>query len=148
MCLCLDTRARSLPPRRRHGPRSLSRRQVEGAPHERATAGPNGADGKGRGDVRFADARRTNQHAVMGLDEPRAGQFDDLGLGDLRIEGPVEVGQGLHDRDVGLFERAREEPIGAAGELILDEQFEKFQMRERRRFGLRDASRERVDQAG
>ena len=40
-------------------------RQVEGAPHERATAGPNGADGDGRGDVRFADARRTNQqHAV------------------------------------------------------------------------------------
>ena len=70
----------------------------------------------------------------------RAGQFDDLGLGDLRIEGPVEVGQGLHDRDAGLFEPAREEPIGAAGELILDEQFEKFQMRERRRFGLRDVS--------
>ena len=84
----------------------------------------------------------------MGLDKPRARQFDDLGLGDLRIEVPVEVGERLHDGDAGLFEAAREEAIGASGELVLHEQFEKLQMRERRRFGLRDASGERVDHAG
>ena len=44
----------------------------------------------------------------MGLDKPRAGQFDDLRLGDLRIEGPVEVSKSLHDGDAGLFEAARE----------------------------------------
>jgi hypothetical protein len=71
-----------------------------------------------------------------------------LGFGDLRIEGPVEIGQGFHNGDAGLFEAAREEPIGASGELILDEQFEKLQMRERRRLGLRDASWERVDHSG
>jgi hypothetical protein len=90
--------------------------------------------------VRFADAGRPNQqYAVMGVDKPRAGQFDNLGLGDLRIEGQSKC-QGFHDGDAGLFEAAREEPIGASGELILDEQFEKLQMRERRRLGLRDAS--------
>jgi hypothetical protein len=99
--------------------------------------------------VGFADAGRTDeQDAVVGLDKPRARQFNDLGLGDLRIEGPVEVAQSLHDGDAGLFEAAREEPISPSRELILDEQFEKFQMRERRRFGLRDASGERVDHAG
>ena len=114
--------------------------EIEGAAHERASAGPNRADGDRRRDVRFADAGRTDeQHAVVGLDKPRAGQFDDLGLGDLRIEVPVEIGERLHDGDAGLFEAAREEAIGAAGELVLHEQFEKLEMRERRGFGLRDA---------
>ena len=80
--------------------------------------------------------------------KPRAGQFDDLGLGDLRIEGPVEVRERLHDRDPGLFEAAREQPVGTAGELVLHEQFEKLQMRERSGFGLRDAPGEGVDHAG
>jgi hypothetical protein len=31
------------------------------------------------------------------LDKPRAGQLHNLGLGDPRIEGPVEIGQGFHD---------------------------------------------------
>jgi hypothetical protein len=31
--------------------------KVEGAAHERAVAGPDGPDGDGRGDLRFADAR-------------------------------------------------------------------------------------------
>jgi hypothetical protein len=99
--------------------------------------------------VGFADAGRTDeQDAVVGLDKPRARQFNDLGLGDLRIEGPVEVGQSLHDGDAGLFEAAREEPIGTTGELVLHEQFEKLQMRERGGFGLRDAPGEGVDHAG
>ena len=72
----------------------------------------------------------------MGLDEARARQFDDLRFRDLRIEGPVEVGERLHDGDAGLFESAREEPIGASGELVLDEQFEKLEMRQAGRLRL------------
>ena len=49
----------------------------------------------------------------MGLDKPRARQFDDLRLGNLRIEGPVEVGQRLHDGNAGLFEAA-----GPVGQLV------------------------------
>lgn len=80
-------------------------------------------------------------------DKARARQFDDLRLRDLRIERPLEIGEGLLDDDAGLFEPAREEPIGAARELVLDEQFEKLEMRERRGFGLRDASGEGLDHA-
>jgi hypothetical protein len=123
--------------------------QVEGASHECAAAGSNRADGDRRRDVRFADAGWPNeQHAVVGLDKPRTCQFDDLRLGDLRIEVPVEIGERLHDGDAGLFEAAREEAIGASGELVLHEQFEKLQMRERGGFGLRDAPGEGVDDAG
>ena len=81
-------------------------------------------------------------------DEAGAGQFDDLGLGNLRIEAPVEVGERLDRRDPGLFQAAREEPIGAPGEFVLDEQFEKLQMRQRRGFGLRDAPGQGLDHAG
>jgi hypothetical protein len=66
----------------------------------------------------------------------------------LRIEGPVEVGERLHDGDAGLFEPSRKQAIGAAGKLVLDEQFEKFDMWERGGLGLRDAPREGVDHAG
>ena len=65
--------------------------------------------------------RADQQHAVMGVDEAGAGQFDDLGLRDLGIEAPVEVGQRLHDGDAGLFEPPGEEPVHAACELVLDE---------------------------
>jgi hypothetical protein len=99
--------------------------------------------------MRFADARRADQeHAGVRVDKPRTRQFDKLRFRDLRIEGPLEIGQGLHGRDARLFEPAREEPVGAARELVLDEQFEKFEMRERRRFGLRDASRQGIDHPG
>ena len=84
----------------------------------------------------------------MGLDESRARQFHDLGLGNLRIEMPVEIGERFHGRDAGLFQAAREEAVGASRELVLHEQFEKLQMRERGGFSLRDAPGERVDHAG
>ena len=84
----------------------------------------------------------------MGLDKPRARQFDDLRLGDLGIEVPVEVGERLHDGNAGLFEAAREEAICASGELVLHEQFEKLEMRERGGFGLRDAPGQRLHHAG
>jgi hypothetical protein len=61
---------------------------------------------------------------------------------------PVEISERLHDGDTGLFEAAREEAIGAAGELVLHEQFEELEMRERGGFGLRDAAGEGVDHAG
>ena len=114
--------------------------QIERAAHERAAAGANRADRDGRRDVRFADAGWADQqHAGVGLDEAGAGQFDDLRLRNLRIEAPVEIGERLHDGDARLFQPAREEAIGASGELVLDEQLEKLEMRKRRGFGLRDA---------
>ena len=57
----------------------------------------------------------------MRVDKARAGQFDKLRLRDLRIEGPVEIGQRFHGDDAGLFEPAGKETIGAACELVLDE---------------------------
>ena len=69
-------------------------------------------------------------------------------LGILGIEGPVEVGERLQDGDARLFEPPREEPVRPPGELVLDEQFEKFQMRERRGFGLGNAPRQGIDDAG
>ena len=99
--------------------------------------------------MRFADTGRADQqHAAVRVDEARAGQFDDLRLRDLRIEAPVEVGERLHRGDAGLFEPAREEPIGASRELVLDEQLEKLQMRQRGGFGLGDAPRQGLDHAG
>jgi hypothetical protein len=41
--------------------------------------------------VRFADTGRPNeQHAVVGLDKPRARQFDDLGLSEI-VSGKAQV---------------------------------------------------------
>jgi hypothetical protein len=124
-------------------------RQVEGTANECAVAGANSADGDGSGDMRFADTGRTDeQHTGVCLDEACAGQFDDLGFRNLGIEGPVEVGQRLHDGDAGLFEPAGEEPVRAPRELVLDEQFEKLEMRERGGFRLGDATRQGIDDAG
>jgi hypothetical protein len=83
----------------------------------------------------------------VGVDEARAGQFHNLGLRDLRIEGPVEIGECLHRGDAGLFEAAGEEPIGASGELVLDEELKKLEMRQRRGFRLGDPARQGVDHA-
>ena len=59
--------------------------EIEGAAHERATAGADRADRDGGRDVRFADAGRADQqHAAVRLDEARGGEFDDLRLGHLR----------------------------------------------------------------
>jgi hypothetical protein len=69
--------------------------RVEGAADEGAVAGPNGADGD-RGN------------------EARAGQFDDLGLRDLGIEAPVEIGKRLHDGNARLFEPPCEERFRAS----------------------------------
>ena len=56
-------------------------REIEGAAHERASAGANRADGDRGGDVRFADTGWADQqHAAVRVDEARAGQFDDLRL--------------------------------------------------------------------
>jgi hypothetical protein len=125
------------------------RGQVEGAAHERAAAGADRADREGRRDMRFADTGRADQQdAALTRDEAGAGQFNEFPLGDLRIEGPVEVGERLHHGDAGLFQAAHKEPIGAARELILDEQFEKLEMGQRGRFGLRDAPGQGLDHAG
>jgi hypothetical protein len=98
------------------------RGEVKGAPDKRAATGTDRADGDGGGDVRFADAGRADeQDAGMRVDEARARQFDNPRFRDLRIEGPVEVGEGFHGDDAGLLESASKEAIGAARELVLDE---------------------------
>ena len=125
------------------------RGEIEGAADERAVAGADGADGDRGGDVGLADAGRADEEQVgVRPDEARRREFGELRLRDLGIEGPVEVGQGLLCDDAGLFQPAREEPVGASGELVLDEQLEKLQMRERRGLGLRDAAGQRFDHAG
>src|SRR5215813_5437042 len=106
--------------------------EIEGAPYEGTPARANRTDGDRRGDVRFADTWRSDEeHAAVALDEARARQFDNLRLGNFGIEGPVEIGERLQDADAGLLQSPREEAIGAPHELILDEQFEKFEMWQR-----------------
>src|SRR6185437_13389071 len=103
-------------------------REIEGAAHERAAAGADRADGKRGGDMRFADTGWADQqHAAVRVDEARAGQLHDLRLRDLRIEGPLKIGERLHRRDPGLFHAPGEEPIRAAAELVLDEELEKLE---------------------
>jgi hypothetical protein len=48
--------------------------------------------------------QNTFRHAAagMGANEADAGQFNDLGLGDLGIEAPVEIGEYLHDGEADL----------------------------------------------
>src|SRR5262245_45487802 len=84
----------------------------------------------------------------MGVEEAGARELDDLGLRDFGIEGPFEIRERFLDRDVGLFQTSREEPIGPSRELVVDEQLEKLEMWERRGFRLRHAARQRLDHAG
>ena len=76
----------------------------------------------------------------MRLHKAGAGQLDDLRFGNLRIKTPLEIGERLHGGDAGLREPACEEAVRAARELVLDEQFQKLEVRERRRFGFCDAT--------
>jgi hypothetical protein len=82
------------------------------------------------------------------LDEARGRQLDELRFRELWIEGPVKVGERLHGDDAGLFEATGKEAIGATGELVLDEQLEKLEVRERGGFGLGDARGQGLDHAG
>ena len=123
--------------------------EIEGAAHERAAAGANRADGDRRGDVRFADAGRADQQHAAWVSTKRAlANSTILVFGIFGLKVQSKSASVFIDGDAGLFEPAREEPIGASGELVLDEQFEKLEMRERRGFGLRDAAREGLDHAG
>ena len=124
-----------------------SARQIEGAADERAAAGANRADGDRGRDVRFADAGRADQQhaAVRARRSARWPIRRSSPCGIFGLKRPVEVGERLHRGDAGLFEPAREEPIGASGELVLDEQLEKLEMRQaaRPRLGRRGRARPR-----
>lgn len=118
--------------------------QIEGAADQDPPAGADRADRDRGRDVRFPDARRSNeQDARVGLDKARAGEFDEFHLRELRIEGPLEIGERLHRHDAGLLEPARIEPVGPTGEFVLDQQLEEVEVRERRGLGLGDAAGER-----
>ena len=59
----------------------------------------------------------------------------------LRIERPVEGRELLHLRNARLFEAPDEEAIGAPGQLVLDEQIQKVDGRQRGGRRLCDAQR-------
>ncbi len=124
------------------------RDKIEGAAHEDAVPRVNGADGDGRRDVRLADPGRSDQQdATVRVHKARTRELDHLGLRDLRIEAPVEVGERFHGGDPGLLEPARDQAIRPSREFVLDEQREEVERRQRRRLRLRDARRQRVDHA-
>ena len=106
-------------------------REIERTPHERVIASPNRPDGDRHGGVRFPDAGWPNQEgSVMIANEPRGRQVDEPAARNLRIERPVEGRELLHLGNSGLLEPPDEEPIGASGQLVLDEQVEKVEMLE------------------
>jgi len=107
--------------------------EIERASHERVITGANRADGHRDGRVRFADARWANQQrAVMIANEARGGELHEACSRNLRIERPLKTGEVLDLHDAGLLQPPRDEAVGAPGELVLYEQIEKVQMRERR----------------
>ena len=123
--------------------------EIEGAAHEHAVAGADRADGDRGGDVALAHAGRADQEQVLVLgDEACRSQLHDLGLGDLGIECPVEVLELLDLDDLALLESSREEPVGAAVQLVLDEELEEFEVRQGCCLGLGEADRERLGHAG
>jgi len=60
-------------------------------------------------------------------------------------EGPIEIGERLEGDQTRLLHTPRNEAIGATREFILDEEFQEFEVRERRDFGLRDPRRQGTD---
>ena len=123
--------------------------EVEGAPHEHAVAGADRADGDRGGDVALAHARGADQEQVLVLgDEACRSQLHDLGLGELGIEGPVEVLELLDLDDLALLEPSGEEPVRSAVQLVLDEELEEFEVRQGRGLGLGEADGERLGHAG
>ena len=124
------------------------RDEIEGAAHEDAVPRVNGADGDGRRDVRLADPGWSDQQdPTVRVDKARTRELDHLGLRDLWIEAPVEIGECFHGGDPGLLQSAGDQAIRSAGEFVLDEELEKIEGRQRRRFRLCDARGERVDHA-
>lgn len=115
------------------------RGEIKRAADEGPVPGADGADGECGRDVRFPHPRWAEQQdAAVGLHETRTGQRDEFRFRQFRIEGPVEIAERFDRGDPGLLQPAGEEPIRAAHELVLDEQLQKLEMGERRRFSLRD----------
>ena len=79
--------------------------------------GAAGAFADGLGEVGLADAAGADQQRVLFLlDEVASGEVDDLGLGDLGVEGPVEVLEAL----AGLEARAAQAQLELLGLAALD----------------------------
>jgi hypothetical protein len=64
------------------------------------------------------------------------------------FERPVEAREVLHLGDGGLFQPPRKETIGPPGELVLHEQIEKVQVRQRGGGRLLEAQGQRLGHAG
>jgi hypothetical protein len=59
-------------------------------------------------------------------DKAGGGQVQDHPLGDLGIEAPVKLLQGLHLRQPRLLEAASQKAVSALGQLVLHQQFQEL----------------------
>jgi hypothetical protein len=99
--------------------------------------------------VALADAGRSDQeHVLVEGDETGGREFGELGPGDLGVEGPVKVLDLLDLDDLGPPEAAGEEAVSSAVELVLDEELEELEVRQRGAGRLGEPSGECLGHAG
>ena len=91
------------------------------------------------GGGRLWESRSDFQGAV---DEAGARELHEFRFRDLRIEGPIKIGERRDGDHPRVFQPTRVEA------LVLDEQLQEFQVRQRRRLGLGDASGQGLRHAG
>ena len=86
--------------------------------------------------------------AWSGVDEPQGGEVADVGGGDLRVVGEVEVLDGGGLFEAGLADPADERGGVAAGDLVLAEHLEELEVAELPGAGLGEAGFEGVEHPG
>jgi hypothetical protein len=88
-------------------------------------------ESEGLDDVTFSDAGRSEQENVAMLaEETSGGEVEDLLLGELRIEGPVEGVEGFEIAEAGGIDASLDLSIGADEEFVLEEEFKEVGMAE------------------
>src|SRR5437867_4631126 len=128
-------------PRRAELGEELVRRGVEDA-----VAGDAGAVAERLGEVALPDAGLTDEADVLpARDEGAGGELQDLGLRDRRVEGEVEVLDGLRVLEARAAEAHVELLRLAAFHLVGEEPVEEFARRERVVGGLADAEIEGLE---
>ena len=123
--------------------------QIEDTPNDGSMAGPDGADCDGDGNVGFSDAGRSDQQdSLMRGDETSCGQFNEFPAGYLGIKRKIEVREFLDLDNAGLFEAAGKESVGAASELVGDDEFEELEVIQGCTARLLEANRQRLGNTG